>query len=75
MAAGLVSGPDMSQARTCLKVRGQMFRAESVSRPEESKSLGLEVSRGRNWLEAGSVLELQGSGSKKIRQFDIFGIY
>ena len=35
-----------------------MSRAGSVSRPEVSKSLGLEVSRGRTYFAAGLVLEL-----------------
>ena len=65
LRAGLVSGPDLSQGRTCLGAKS--FRAGSVSRPEVSKSvsgpemsqsLGPEVSCGRTWFAAGSVLEL-----------------
>jgi hypothetical protein len=51
LRAGLVSGLDLSQGRTCPNTFGQevskSFRAGSVSRPEVSKSLGPEVSRGR----------------------------
>ena len=62
--------PDFSQGQTCLRagnVSGpglsqgswqDMSRAGSVLRPEESKSLGAEVSCSRTWFAAGSVLEL-----------------
>ena len=45
LRVGLVSGPDLSQCRKCLRVG-------SVSRPEVSKSLWPEVSRGRKCLRA-----------------------
>ena len=38
-----------------------MSRAGSASRPEVSKSLEPEVSRGRTWFAAGCVLELSWS--------------
>ena len=61
--ARLVSGLDLSRGQTCPKTSGpdlsKSFRAGSVSLPELSKSLGPEVSRGRTWFAAGSVLELQ----------------
>jgi hypothetical protein len=72
----------MSQGRKCVRaglvlifpagdVQGQKcFAARSVLQPEVSKSLGLEVSRGRTWFAAGSVLELIGKPLlKKVEKY------
>ena len=62
LGAELVLEPNLSQDRTCFrarlikKLRGR--KCPKASGPEVSESLGLEVSHGRTWFAAVSVLEL-----------------
>ena len=63
--AGLLSGPEMSQGRSCLKVCGHTCLG-----PEVSKSLGPEMSRSRTWSSTGSVFELWVNHSSEMFLFD-----